>query len=48
MIHNRKTEIPEHPVIADMERFGIYPYRRNPEHFRRKGAARRPHTREGK
>lgn len=28
MNHGRRFETPEHPVIADMERYGVYPYRR--------------------
>ena len=28
MVHYRQKEIPEHPVIAQMERYGEYPYRR--------------------
>lgn len=35
MIHGRKYEVPEHPVIADMERYGVYPYRRWPQREKR-------------
>ena len=28
IIHYRQRDIPEHPVIADMERYGCYPYTR--------------------
>ena len=28
MIHERNRQVPEHPVIAQMERYGEFPYRR--------------------